>query len=58
MMTTGVIKYTDIFNAYYLKQSKEGLHYKMAVLATAHNLIRVIYAMLTQRTTFCPQVNS
>jgi transposase len=34
------------------------LPYKMAVLATAHKLIRVIYAMLTQRTSFCPQANS
>ena len=58
MMTTKVIQYTDIFNVYYLKRRKEGLPYKMAVLATAHKLIRVIYAMLTQRTTFCPQVNS
>jgi transposase len=58
MMTTSVIQYTDIFNAYYLNRRKEGLPYKMAVLATAHKLIRVIYAMLTQRTTFCPQVNS
>lgn len=57
MMTTSVIQYTDIFNAYYLKRRKEGLPYKKAVLATAHKLIRVIYAMLTQRTTFCPQVN-
>jgi transposase len=30
----------------------------MAVLATAHKLIRVIYAMLIQRATFCPQVHS
>jgi len=58
MMTTRVIQYTDIFNLYYLKRRKEGLPYKMAVLATAHKLIRVIYAMLTHRTTFCPQVNS
>jgi len=58
MMTTRVIQYTDIFNVYYLKRRKEGLPYKMAVLATAHKLIRVIYAMLTHRTTFCPQVNS
>jgi transposase len=58
MMTTSVIQYTDIFNAYYLKRRKEGLPYKMAVLAIAHKLIRVIYAMLTQQTTFCPQVNS
>jgi len=30
----------------------------MAVLATAHKLIRIAYAMLTRRTTFCPQMNS
>ena len=58
MMTTKVIHYSDMFKVYYLKRRKEGLPYKMAVLATAHKLIRVIYAMLTQRTTFCPQVNS
>ena len=58
MMTTSVIQYTDIFKTYYLKRRKEGLPYKKAVLATAHKLIRVIYAMLTQRKTFCPQGNS
>jgi transposase len=58
LMTTKVIHYNYIFKTYYLKRRKEGLPYKMAVLATAHKLIRVIYAMLTQRTTFCPQVNS
>jgi transposase len=58
LMTTKVIQYTDVFSVYYLKRRKEGLPYKMAVLATAHKLIRVIYAMLTHRTTFCAQVNS
>ena len=58
LMATRVIHYSDMFNVYYLKRRKEGLPYKMAVLATAHKLIRVIYAMLTQRKTFCPQVNS
>lgn len=57
-MTTSVIQYSDVFKIYYLKRRKEGLPYKMAVLATAHKLIRVIYAMLTQRTPFCVQVNS
>jgi len=56
-MTTKVIQYTDILMLI-IKTKKEGLPYKMAVLATAHKLIRVIYAMLTQRTTFCPQMNS
>ncbi|MHB9097610.1 MAG: IS110 family RNA-guided transposase [Syntrophales bacterium] len=58
LMRTRVIHYTDVFNAYYLKRRKEGLPDKMAVLATAHKLIRVIYAMLTQQITFCPQVDS
>jgi len=58
MMTTSVIQYTDTFKTYYLKRRKDGLPYKKAVLATAHKLIRVIYAMLTQRNTFCPQGNS
>jgi transposase len=58
MMTTRVIQYSDVFKVYYLKRRKEGLPYKKAVLATAHKLIRVIYAMWTQRTTFCPQGNS
>jgi transposase len=58
MMTTRVIQYSDVFKVYYLRRRKEGLPYKMAVLATAHKLIRILYAMLTQRTTFCPQVNS
>lgn len=58
MMTTKVVHYNDIFKAYYLKRRAEGLPYKMAILATAHKLIRVIYAMLTRRTNFCPQMNS
>ena len=57
MMTTSVIQYTDIFKTYYQKRRKEGLPYKKAVLATSHKLIRVIYAMLTQRKTFCSQPN-
>ena len=58
LMTTSVIQYSDVFKLYYLKRRKEGLPYKMAVLATAHKLVRVIYAMLTNRTTFCAQANS
>jgi transposase len=58
LMSTTVIQYCDVFRAYYLKRKKEGLHHKMAVLATAHKLIRVVYAMLMHRTSFCPQVNS
>jgi len=52
MMIINAIQYTDIFHTYYLKRRKEGLPYKKAVLATAHELIHVIYAMLTQRELF------
>jgi transposase len=58
MMATRVIHYSDIFifKTYYLKRIEEGLPYKMAVLATAHKLIFVIYALLTKRSTFYPTV--
>jgi len=58
LMTTQVIHYSDVFKVYYQKRRKDGLPYKKAVLATSHKLIRVIYAMLTQRTFFCQAVNS
>ncbi len=58
LMTTQVIHYCDVFRAYYRKRRKDGLPYKKAVLATSHKLIRIIYAMLTQRTAFSPVVNS
>ncbi len=52
MMATRVIHYRDIFKAYYLKRRKEGLPHKMAVLATADKLIRVVYAMLKKTDNF------
>jgi transposase len=52
LMTTKVIQYNDRFTQYYLKRKHDGLPYKMAVLATAHKLIRVIFAMLTNKTSF------
>ena len=58
LMTTQVIHFCDVFRVYYRKRRKDGLPYKRAVLATSHKLIRVIYAMLTQRTFFCQVVNS
>jgi transposase len=45
-MTTEVIITSQVFRAYYFKRRKEGLIYKMAVLATAHKLIRVMFSML------------
>jgi hypothetical protein len=35
-----------------MKKRSEGQPFKKAVLATAHKLVRVIFAMLTQRIMF------
>ena len=51
-MSTKVIMYNDLFKEYYLKRREDGLPYKKAILATAHKLIRVIFAMLTNKTYF------
>jgi hypothetical protein len=54
-MTTKVIISNPIFRTYYLKRRKEGLIYKMAVLATAHKLIRVMFSMLVNERYFEPE---
>jgi transposase len=53
LMTIRVIQFNDRFRQHYQKRRQDGLPFKKAVLATAHKLLRVIFAMLTQRTTFC-----
>jgi len=57
LMTTKVIQFNESFKRYYLKRRKEGLVYKMAVLATAHKLIRVVFALLTNKTVFNARMN-
>ncbi len=57
LMTTKVIQFNERFRQYYLKRISDGLPYKMAVLATAHKLIRVMFAMLTNRTLFNARMN-
>ena len=52
LMTTCVIQHNAAFRAYFIKKRSEGQPFKKAVFATAHKLIRVIFAMLTQRTMF------
>ena len=52
LMTTCVVRLDNIFREYYLRRRAEGLPYKKAILATAHKLLRVIFTMLTNRTTF------
>jgi transposase len=46
LMSKRVITNSPTFRAYFFKRRSEGLPYKMAVLATAHKLVRVIYALL------------
>jgi transposase len=52
LMATRVIINNDLFKAYFKKRKQDGLPYKKAVLATAHKLIRVIFAMLSRKTCF------
>ena len=52
LMATKVIINNALFRTYFYKRRKEGLPYKKAVLATAHKLIRVIFAMLSRKTCF------
>jgi transposase len=55
LMTTKVIISNEVFRAYYFKRRKDGLIYKMAVLATAHKLIRVMFSMLVNQRHFEPE---
>jgi transposase len=57
LMTTKVIQFNARFKQYYLKRIQDGLPYKMAVLATAHKLIRIMFAMLTNETQFNESMN-
>lgn len=52
LMARRVITSNELFRTHYYKRRKDGLPYKMAVLATAHKLIRVMYAMLKHQTYF------
>ena len=55
LMTTSVVSQNAFFKAYFLKRKREGLPPQKALFATAHKLLRVIFAMLTQRTYFKPK---
>jgi transposase len=57
LMTVKVIRYEEYFRCYFEKRINDGLIYKKAVMATAHKLIRVIFAMLSQKTTFNAKAN-
>ena len=52
LMTASVVSQNVFFKAYFLRRKREGLPSQKALFATAHKLIRVIFAMLSQRTYF------
>jgi transposase len=56
LMTTCVVRCNNIFRQYFLKRKAEGLPPKKAILATAHKLLRVLFAMLTTKSYFRKEV--
>ena len=55
LMTAAVASKNPFFKAYFLRRKRQGLPPQKALFATAHKLLRVIFAMLTQRTYFNPK---
>lgn len=52
LMAASVVSQNPFFKSYFFKRKKEGLAPQKVLFAVAHKLIRVIYAMLSQRTSF------
>jgi len=50
LMVRCAVQRRGVFRDYFLKRKKEGLEPQKALFATAHKLLRVLFAMLTQRT--------
>lgn len=46
MMTSCVVRNSNVFRDYFLRRKSEGLPFKKAIMATAHKLLRTIFAML------------
>ncbi len=57
-MTACVVRVNASFKAYFFLKKSEGLPPQKALFATAHKLIRVIFAMLSLRTYFRAKVVS
>lgn len=53
--SVAVVSKNSFLKAYFLRRKREGLPSQKALFATAHKLLRVIFAMLTQRTYFSPK---
>jgi len=56
LMASAVVSQNAFFKVYFVRRKKEGLTPQRALLATAHKLIRVIFAMLSHRTYFQPKM--
>lgn len=54
LMATSTIRRNPVFREVYEKKRAEGKAYRQAVLTVAHKLVRVIHAMLRDRTPFNP----
>jgi len=52
IMTVRVIHHNPMFKKYFFKKRSEGQPFKKAVFATAHKLMRVVFAMLSHKTYF------
>lgn len=52
IMTLCAVRSKNAFREYFLRRKQEGLPPKKAILATAHKLIRVMFAMLSNKTLF------
>jgi len=55
LMAISVIHHNTLFRNYFLKRRNEGQPFKKAVFATAHKLMRVIFAMLSKKTVFAAE---
>jgi transposase len=55
-MTFCVVRYAGAFRDYFFKRKREGLPFRKALLATAHKLVRTIFAMLNNKTLYKVEV--
>jgi len=51
-MTFCVVRYAGPFRDYFFKRKREGLPFRKALLATAHKLVRTLFAMLNNKTLY------
>ena len=56
LMTLCAVRSQNAFREYFLRRKEEGLPPKKALLATAHKLLRVLFAMLSSKSYFRKEV--